>query len=211
MKTLFPVLLALSVTVFGCETPPEARTADSIALAEDFVGHAPSGIRFPESLAGFLRGEVRTYGDSANMSFGYDGLSLRGPITLTFYVYPAPAMVSIGSPDDVVESARRRQLDLEFESCAEDVVEKYPSVELVSEHVGAIPFCGLELPGRAARYRLSTGGRTDPVWLSSLTVLRNGRWWIKVRATYLEAGSRRSEEHVAAAIEALDEANRPAE
>lgn len=205
------VLLLLGPLFVGCETPPAAITADSVALGPDFVGHRASGIRFPESLAGFERGEVKAYdGDGEDQSFAYNRVTLLEQIVLTLYVYPAPSLVSIGSPDDVVESALRHQIDLQFESAVGSFLEKNSEATLLVDQSRELPFCGLQLPGRGALYRTPNSAVFPGVTaISRFELYRNGEWWIKLRATYPEAIAERADRSIAKLVEAFDAANQP--
>lgn len=200
----------ISGSLVACETPPESHTADSIELGADFVGHAPSGIRFPAALAGFQRGEQKTYDDAGeNQSFAYNRANMFERVLLTVYVYPAPSMVSIGSPDDVVQSARRDQLNREFESATALLQRNNSGAVLLSDHEGELPFCGEDLYGRAARYRTPNGWDQPGLNLiSRIDLCRNGRWWIKLRATYPEFSASAAEDRIAEWYADLDAANR---
>lgn len=204
-------LLLCSSLIVGCETPPEARTADSVALGPDFVGHPASGIRFPETLAGFERGELKTYDEEGkDRSFAYNRVTFLDQIVLTLYVYPAPSLVSIGSPDSVVESALRHQIDAQFESAIAPFLEKNADATLLVDQSRDLPFCGLRLPGRGALYRTPHSAVFPGLTaISRLELYRDGEWWIKLRATYPEALAKRADRSIAKLVLALDAANRP--
>lgn len=197
----------------GCETPAEARTADSVAPGPDFVEHRGSGIRFPETLAGFRRGELNVYDeDGEDQSFAYDRVTLLEVIALTLYVYPAPALVSIGSPDSARESALRRQIDLQFESAVEPFLGRNSQATLLVDQSRELPFCGTRLPGRGALYRTPNRSVFPGVTaISRFELYRDGEWWIKLRATYPESMAERADRSISKLVEALDLANRSSE
>lgn len=61
--------------------------------------HTASGITMPESIAGFQRDAVFRYDeDGLDVSAGYNLVTPSQHIAATVYVYPAPSLVSIGSP-----------------------------------------------------------------------------------------------------------------
>ena len=152
METLRSMSAILCLTLLGgCP----GQTVRPRALRPGQVGHHKTGIVFPETVAGLPRGQVRTYDSKGlDMSAGYDLADVRNPVAITVYVYPAPKLVSIGSPADVVATARKHLTDRHFELVKQDILNRTPSASLVSDRETAMVFRGEPLYGRSARFRL---------------------------------------------------------
>ena len=118
------------------------------------AGHDKANIVFPETVAGFPRGQIHTYDpEGRDMSVGYDMADASNPIAITVYVYPGPRLVSIGSPANVIVIARKRHTDNHFEEVKQEILERRPSPSLVSDQETAIQFRGQPLYGRSATFK----------------------------------------------------------
>ena len=133
---LFPKFCAILGCLFlcGCPTrqavpaalPPLSQTADGSLLL------TASGMKFPATVADFERGAITSYrDDGTDFSVAYSLKSPVGRVEATVYVYPAPSLVSVGSPDSVIEGARRTLVRQEFTECKAAVVNHHADATLL--------------------------------------------------------------------------------
>lgn len=126
------VVVAFLLT--GCLSSQTTRVQPEITQPVGAYVHAPSGMRFPAEVGDFHRVDIIKY-DAAGLdvSAGYDLTTLTGGVAATVYVYPAPPLVSIGSPADVVASARARLCKGEFERRKSEVAASHLGARLTEE------------------------------------------------------------------------------
>lgn len=174
----------LMALLCGCPDPttdPGRRT-----LQPGQVGHAESGILFPEKIEYFSRGEIRTYDDEGlDVGVGYNMVNPANPITITVYVYPAPTFVNLGADERVAEHARGKMANQHFEGVKAEIRETYPGASLRSESEVSLSIHEREIRGRSAIYDLQGDpARFQPPRVSHAEVYAFGKWWIKLRATH---------------------------
>ena len=105
----------------------------------------------PESVAGFRRDIILHYDtDSLDVSAGYNFLGATQPISVTVYVYPAPSLVSIGSPPEVVAGARAHLTEREFERRKREIGYVHPGAVLIKQHDVVQTESGQSYPGKFA-------------------------------------------------------------
>jgi len=185
MKTL-SVLLVISCAVFVCGCP--GRTLNTGGKLVDVEGHTGSGIVFPEKINGFRRVNTIVYDEAGkDVSAGYNLEDFHNQIALTLYVYPGPRLVSIGSSDHVIETARRKLTYDHYEVIKAGVVHEHPKAVLSGERDLTMWFRGEHLYGRAAKftYRQRFAHFPQEV-ISYAEVFAYGKWIIKFRITHPE-------------------------
>lgn len=200
-KICLSISLLVGVLVSGCQT-----TRTSNALAVDTTGkleHRPSKVCFPEFLGSFERGIPQYYTASGdNISVGYNLRSLTQQITVTSYVYPAPKLISIGSPAETILLARSTLFKQAADNEIAGILHFHPSGVLQEKQ----PFENLigtkEIPGVHAifTYEASSGGKKDPV-ISELYLFQKDDWLIKYRITYLRNSADIARERIKLLIE----------
>jgi hypothetical protein len=107
-KVITQLALAVVIAISaGCPSVPTRSSGNYFTTTEqNIIVHTPSGVQFPEKIGDFTREGTHNYDPSGfDVSAAYN---LRSPamIAVTVYVYPSSKIVSFGSPDDVVRSAR---------------------------------------------------------------------------------------------------------
>ena len=108
---------------------------------------------FPASVGEFRRVTLVRYdADELDVSAGYNWGSQATEIVATVYIYPAPSLISIGSPPDVVASARTTLCNGEFERRKKEIVASHPGAMLISEGDVPTPQPGPTIPGKIASY-----------------------------------------------------------
>ncbi len=150
--------------------------------------HPRSKITIPETVAGFWRGAIVRY-DSGDLdiSAGYDLRSAARHIVATVYVYPAPRLVSIGSPPEVVAGARAHLAAGEFDRRKREVQQVHPGAQLVEQRDTVRMEGGQSYSGKLAVFEY------DEVFAGSKMPLRSclyvfcyvdSKWAIEYRFTY---------------------------
>ena len=101
------------------------------------------------------------------------------------YVYPAPGVVSIGSPPEVVAGAHQTLFDREFDTNVQGLLHHYPSSELLLQEDYRVVQNGEPVSGRHAelQYRTQFMGRYQVV-RSHLFLFRHHDYLYKFRITY---------------------------
>ncbi|HXI87413.1 MAG TPA: hypothetical protein VNH64_08140 [Parvularculaceae bacterium] len=108
---------------------------------------------FPEQVDDFHRVAIRRYDkDGLDISAGYNLMDPRTPVIATVYVYPAPPLVSIGSPAYVVASAREHLCSDEFARRKAEIVNAHPGARLLNEGDFTFPRDGESVAGKKATY-----------------------------------------------------------
>lgn len=126
LAVLFVVLLAIGSTV-----RPSDSTSNGDQTFIDGEGgslvHKPSGIVFPAHVDDFVRDSTHQYkADGSDVSAAYNRVRADGLIAATSYVYPSPRLISIGSPQDVIDKARRHLSKDELARCKQEIVHAIP-------------------------------------------------------------------------------------
>jgi hypothetical protein len=179
--------MLLGIGTAGCPSssvPSEAQSPG--AVDADSLVHEQSGIPFPARLGDFTReAALKKYAaDGSDVSAGYNYVGTNGAIAATTYVYPSPKLVSIGSPQDVIDTARAKLSKDEFARCKQDIQREHPRAVLVSEG----PFTTANgRAGLTAEYEYTElfAGAEQPVKsrLYLFTYI-NGRWTVMHRITF---------------------------
>ena len=113
--------------------------------------HPASKIIMPESVAGFQRDRILRYdADGLDVSAGYNLVTTSHRIAATVYVYPAPSLVSIGSPPEVVASARAHLTEGEFERRKQEIQHAHPGAALIEQRAIVRTENGQSYPGKLA-------------------------------------------------------------
>ena len=132
-RSVMVVLAAILVS--GCRPTYVAESSGPafVQQGED-IRHAASGMIFPSSVSQFQR-VLPTVFDSADLDVGvgYYLLPPNKPVSGSVFIYPPPSLISIGSPDSVVESARATLTKAEFERRARSVTDSNSDAVLAEQ------------------------------------------------------------------------------
>ena len=188
MKRPLAAVLVVLLGLGNAGCPSSRGTSDGKSFTPGAGGslvHKPSRIAFPARVGDFAREGTRTYvADGSDVSAAYNYVGPDGAIAATSYVYPSPKLVSIGSPQHVIDTARAKLSKDEFERRKQELVRAHPQAVLVSES----PFTAAD--GRRGvmaeyEYRQPFAGAVQRV-RSRLYLLTyvNGSWAVKHRITF---------------------------
>lgn len=143
---------------------------------------------FPLTVGEFRRGVVHRYDqDGIDVSAGYDLYDSRYTIAVTVYVYPAPPLVSIGSPPETIASARTFLAKNEWEARKREVLQPRPGARLIEDTEISIPIGGAVRVGRMATFEFDGQFAGQQQSLRSHLCMFNfvgGKWALKYRITY---------------------------
>lgn len=147
------VVLCLAVPLSGCPSVPTPLSQPEALQASGVFVQAASGMTFPDQVDDFRRVAVTRYDkDGLDVSAGYNAVDPRAPVAATVYVYPAPSLVSIGSPAAVIASAREHLCADEFARRKAEIVHAHPDAQLLDQGDVGLPRPSGPFPGKRARY-----------------------------------------------------------
>ena len=182
-------LMFVMLPLGGCPLAQSPSTAGPpLVHVGDELVHQASGMVFPADLAGFQRASGHVYNpDGRDISVGYNMAGVTGGIVATVYVYPAPSLISIGSPDNVVASARAKLTQMEFARRKREIVLSHQDATLLDESADNFVQGSGSLAGWKAvfSYDLNINGIMAPA-RSQLFVFCfvHGPWALEYRFTY---------------------------
>ncbi len=143
-----------------------------------------SGITFPDQVHGFNRVSITAFDPKAkDIGVGYNHNAKK--IALTLYSYPAPKVMSFGSPQHVIDEAKRNLFIGAYERSKQDILNAHPNGDLVSEsrfafQQNARKYSGLH---SSFRYHQNHAGTYQEV-LSHLYLFQVDELLLKYRVTY---------------------------
>ena len=182
------VPVAAAVFLCGCPTMHTHYLAqpERLTVRGAYV-HSASKIVMPESVAGFQREAIFRYdADGLDVSAAYNFVTVSHRIAATVYVYPAPSLVSIGSPPDVVAGARAHLTEGEFERRKQEIQHAHPGAALIEQRDTFRTESGQSYPAKLAvfEYEDVFAGSRIPV-RSHLYVFCyvGGKWAVEYRFT----------------------------
>jgi len=189
MKACKLILIALvSLPLLGCPMKPKYLTQPEVIKAEGTYTHTSSGMTFPPRVGDFQRGTVLRYDtEGLDESVGYNLVVPFGAVASTVYVYPAPPLISIGSPPAVVATARAMLSQGEFEKRKKEILLSHPGARLIHEKSVSLPQGSVTYSGKMATLEFEDvlAGRRQALRSDLyLFCYVDGKWAIKYRFTY---------------------------
>jgi hypothetical protein len=197
--------IGLLILLAGCgPQTPRARQPKRLNPSGTYV-HRPTGFAFPVALGMFTRSVVTEYDrDATDVSGGYDKAAGDEGVAVTVYVYPAPLLISIGSPQAVVEDSRDHLCVGAWESLKAEIVQSHPDAELIGLGTIASPSPLFKAAGHKAVFKFTGnfGGREQSLRSEAdLFCYAGGRWLVAYRTTAPAAFDYRAD--LAALMQAL--------
>lgn len=148
MKALFIALMGLMLT--GCLTAP--YQPQPIAASGAYT-QAPTGISFPVASGIFRRVDLMQLDPPAtHILAGYNSELVTQPIVFTAYIYPGPSVSSIGSPPEVVASARKQLLIGHYKQQTEEILRLHPGGNVVNANPASLIYRGQTVTGLRVDY-----------------------------------------------------------
>ena len=188
-------VIGLTLLLTGCGSQAQSPDEPKRLTVADTYTHSATGFKFPRSVGKFKRSAITEYNqEKTDVGVGYDNVAAH--MAVTVYVYPAPPLTSIGSPQAVIDDARNHLCTQAWEGIKAEIVQAHPDAELIAlENIGS-PSPVYNKVGRKAVFRFSgnLGGQTQPVHSEAdLFCYAGGRWLVSYRTTTPEAFDYRSD------------------
>jgi len=190
-RNMLKIVIATLITAIlaGCQTATtQYLTKPEMVEVAGPYSHAPSGMMFPLTVGEFRRGSITRYDARGfDVSVGYNLYQLPKAVAATIYVYPSPSIVSIGSPANVVESARSTLCQNEYEARKREVLGAHPGANLLTEDVIGSPNNGVAASGKSATFEYEEifAGVRQPIHSRlDMFCYIGGKWTVKYRFTY---------------------------
>lgn len=150
MKYLFVVLLAFMTA--GCKNLP--YQPQNIEVSGAYT-QADTGIIFPPTSGIFRRVDMVRFDDRASHIYvGYNSELIAQPIIVSAYIYPGPQIISIGSPPEVIATARQKLLRDHQEQQKQDIIRAHPGGQLIAENAVTLVYRGQSVSGLRVDYEL---------------------------------------------------------
>lgn len=182
-------IFALAFAASGCSTTQRGILAIPQELKKTDKFIHPSGFTFPVSVSSFRRVALTQYDTvGENISAGYNSAYPREPLLITVYVYPAPNIVSIASPSNVVAAARSKITDTLIRGVKSDVYGAHPGAILITESPTSIAKAGTSHGGWKATFEFDGKAFNAPDRVRSHAYLFTfvaDRWIVKYRFSHL--------------------------
>ena len=213
-KAMRIIFMSMGVMIAGilCGCPganQSTRLSRPITIVTEtsFV-HTETEVVFAPAIDGFDRVEILQYDqEGRDVSASYV-FTAGHDIVATVYIYPAPKLVSIGSPANVVAGARWHLMQGEFQGVKHDIMRAHPNAVLKSEEMAYLEFNGERLPGLVARYEYEELllGAISPL-TSDAYLFPWGKWLLKFRATYRQSSLNRVQPIIQSFMDAIEPSN----
>ena len=184
--------VAATLLLCGCPTMHTRYLAqpERMAVRGAYI-HPASRITLPESVGGFQRDVVLRYdAEGLDISAAYNCLNALHPMAATVYVYPAPSLVSIGSPPEVIAGARAQLTENEFENRKQEILHAHPGARLIEQRDTTRTEGGQSYPGKLAVFEYEdvfAGARISVRSQLYLFCYVGGKWTVKHRFTHPKA------------------------
>jgi hypothetical protein len=182
------VISAVFVQVFGTVLRPVYKSQPTHTPTKGTYVQPASGFSFPEFVGEFRRTVITQYdSDGLDVSAGFERQLPAGEIETTVYVYPSPAVVSIGSPANVVQSARSALAKKEFDACIQEIIQNHVGARRLSVEEFRIEQGNKVLTGQKSVFELDEMFNGKKQSLRSELILFcyvGDKWSIKYRFTY---------------------------
>jgi len=181
------IAIALLFALVSCRQPTSpANQFQPVRLeVEGAYTHSPTSIELPLTAGPFGRIGITKYDEGeTDVSGHYEHFVPPKRISATVYIYPAPRVVSIGSPANVIESAKSNVVASHFRALKREILANHPQAKLVSEERVSLPSLRRMLKGEKTEFQFtSETGNTQFPASSFLYLFRCDDWLLKIRAT----------------------------
>ena len=142
---------------------------------------------FPQAIGSFQRAMPSIYDRGGrDVSGGYNLLRQGNPIVVTVYVYPAPPLIAVGSPDYIINDARARLLKGEFVRREQEIEQSHPNAVLLREARTVLAAGGMASPGWTADFSYTESFSAGPAAVRSKLVVAqcpDAHWKAEYRFT----------------------------
>ena len=178
----------LGLLLFLAPLPVAAQGLDVLHPQGPFT-EPMTGMLFPEAVNDFQRVNVIKYKpDGSDESGGYNRIIPDAEINATVYVFPSLSLISIGSPQYVIDDARSRLCESQFHGVEREVMVAHPDAQRLSEEQVMLEQQGQIYRGFRASYKLLNPkffGRSQVSQSDAyLFCFVGGKWTVEYRFDY---------------------------
>jgi len=175
------VAAAVAILLSGCGSEAQ-RPAQPVHFnpAGNYIHQATSFV-FPRLLGGFTRSGITEYNrEKTDVSAGYDKVAGGQSAMATVYVYPAPPVSSIASPQAVADAAKENLCTQAWEGIKADIIRAHPDAQLVVLDTIPSPSPVSRRQGRRAIYQFTGnfGGSIQPLRSEADLFCYAGQDWL---------------------------------
>lgn len=197
MKVLKGILLiSFAFALISCRSiQPNSPTPLHV---NSVYKHARSEMDFPVTIGKFQRVQITQYSPSGDdVGIGYNLNNPASPVVATIYIYPAPGLVSIGSPPNVVGTAKTLLFQGHLNAVKSEILGAHPDAKIISEDDITLTTDEQPHKGRKVSFEyVSSFGGIQQDSLSQLYLFQKYNWMIKYRITFPKNSSWASEAEV---------------
>jgi len=190
-KWMRRAVITLAVLLAACGSQAQAPDQPKKLNPSGAYVHRATGFTFPVALGKFTRTAITEYNqEKTDVSAGYGKVAGQESVAITVYVYPAPPLTSIGSPQTVIDDARQHLCTQVWEGLKVEIAQAHPDAELLSLEQIDSPFSSFRKPGHRAVFRFTgnLGGKEQPVRSEAdLFCYAGGQWLVAYRTTAPDA------------------------
>jgi hypothetical protein len=181
----------LGIVLLSAAVLPLAAVAQGLNMLHpegSFVEPA-TGMTYPVSVGDFKRVNIIKYNpDGTDESAGYNRIAPSAEISATIYIFRSPSLVSIGSPQAVIDGARAHLCESQFHAIEQEVMSAHPDAERLSEEPVSLTQEGTTFAGHKTTYKLSNAdffGRSQMSRSEAYVFCyAGGKWTIEYRIDY---------------------------
>ncbi len=158
--------------------------------ADGTYTQAATGMTYPVAVDDFKRHKIIRYkNDGTDESTGYNRETPLTEISMTVYVFPSPSLVSVGSPQYVIDDAREHLCRGQFEAIQHEILNAHPDAVMVSEGSATLTQGAATYNGHQSFYtdtnsnffgRKNVSSRSDVY----MFCYAGGKWTVEYRVDY---------------------------
>lgn len=126
------ILILTTFSLISCVTSPSQHYAPQNIQISGEYRQESSGVVFPEQMQGFNRVSITKFDAKAeDVGVGYNHYGKQ--VALTLYSFPAPKVMSFGSPQEVIDTAKRNLFLNVYERSKQDILQGHQNSKLILE------------------------------------------------------------------------------
>jgi len=191
------IILGLALLFCGCtsaaQAPDQPRSFNPLGPYRQDA----TGFIFPVAVEPFRRSVVTEFNaQKTDVSAGYDKPPGPNAMAATIYVYPAPSLTSIGSPQNVIDEARDHLCNEAWEGIKSEIQHAHPDAKLIEQGQLPSPSPTFTNPGHRAVFAFTDifAGTQQPLHSEAdLFCYVKDQWLVAYRTTTPAANDYRAD------------------
>ncbi|MFK5956446.1 MAG: hypothetical protein QM477_08395 [Planctomycetota bacterium] len=205
MKAKLTLLSMAFVMGFSCVNP----STPNRKFADHQVGHAASGILFPQTLGEFQRTGFQIYDDRGlDVGATYLRFHVRDRISAQLSVYPAPPLHKGRKPAAELRSMRKVQMKMAFDGVKQRILDANPGSIHATEDASVVILFGQECDVQTGIFLFTEDRGIFPTtYYSSVSMVAFQQWFLVERITATIDAANHSEAELVEFVQAFMLAN----